>query len=68
MSKENRKKFGVFFFFLMFPELYYENFFTNAYPQIFPLKNVSYDWKNIFIPSPIVGLLVLSYSCCSVVK
>ena len=38
MSKDNRKKFGLFFFFLMFPELYYENFFTNAIPKFSPWK------------------------------
>ena len=33
----------------MSPELYYDNFFTNVYPQIFSLKNINYEYKNMHL-------------------
>ena len=30
----------------MFPELDYEDFFTNVYPQIFSFEHIIYGWKN----------------------
>ena len=41
--------FLLLFYFVMFPKLYYDNFFTNVYPWIFPLKNISYEYKNMHL-------------------